>query len=324
MPARTLAILACALALGSCGYVGDPLPPALHIPQRVQDLRAVQLADRIVVEFTIPSLTTEGLPARRIGAPDLRIGASSTAFQLQVWAESAKPIHSDADRAGTVRVEVPVAEWIGKDIVIGVRARNRDRLSEWSNLETLKVVAPVVPPADVKAVSHQSGARVSWRGADPRPGIQFRIYRSEAQLPEEVVGNADSPEYVDSRATFGKSYSYRVQAVLNKALSEISPSVNLTPEDVFPPETPSGITPAAGINGIELTWKPAAAPDLKGYRVYRAEGNGDFSVLIDQIETPSFRDRQIRSGVKYRYHITSVDQADNESEHSSTIEVTAP
>jgi fibronectin type 3 domain-containing protein len=143
-------------------------------------------------------------------------------------------------------------------------------------------------------------------------------------VPEAMIGTAGKPEYVDSAATFGKSYSYRVQAILDKALSEISQAVSVTPEDVFAPEIPSGVTAAAGINGIELTWKPAAAPDLKGYRVYRAQGKGDFSVLVDQIETPSFRDRQITSGETYRYQITSVDQADNESEHSSTIEVTAP
>src|SRR5262245_40292522 len=137
MPARTLAILACAFALGGCGYIGDPLPPALHIPQRVQDLRAVQLADHIIVEFTVPSLTTEVLPATRIGVPDLRIGPSSTPFQVQAWAESAKPIEVDSDRAGAVRIEVRVREWVGKDVVVGVRARNRDRFSEWSNFETL-------------------------------------------------------------------------------------------------------------------------------------------------------------------------------------------
>ena len=38
-----------ALLYAGCGYVGDPQPPALHIPRRVTDLRAFQHAGQVIV-----------------------------------------------------------------------------------------------------------------------------------------------------------------------------------------------------------------------------------------------------------------------------------
>ena len=62
----------CLIAAG-CGYVGDPLPPALNIPERVRDLSVEEVGGKLIVSFTQPKLTTEALPVRELEAPDLRI-----------------------------------------------------------------------------------------------------------------------------------------------------------------------------------------------------------------------------------------------------------
>ena len=41
--------------------MGAPKPPALDIPTRITDLRAAEYGDKIVVQFTIGPLTTDGL-----------------------------------------------------------------------------------------------------------------------------------------------------------------------------------------------------------------------------------------------------------------------
>ena len=57
-----LGAAACAIVFVSgCAYVGDPKPPTLDIPQRVTDLRATEYGAKILVGFTLPPLTTEGL-----------------------------------------------------------------------------------------------------------------------------------------------------------------------------------------------------------------------------------------------------------------------
>jgi len=45
-------ILAGAAGFTGCGYIGEPLPPALNIPSRVTDLRAVEFGDKILAEWT--------------------------------------------------------------------------------------------------------------------------------------------------------------------------------------------------------------------------------------------------------------------------------
>jgi hypothetical protein len=70
-------LLLAAAALCGCGYIGDPLPPALNIPAPVTDLRAMQFGDDILIQFTPPQMTTENLPLSAIRRVELRIGAET-------------------------------------------------------------------------------------------------------------------------------------------------------------------------------------------------------------------------------------------------------
>src|SRR5690606_37136939 len=94
--------------------------------------------------------------------------------------------------------------------------------------------------------------------------------------------------------------------------------------DIFAPEPPAGLTAVAGLGSIELTWERSTAADLRGYRLYRASGAGEVSLLADAIDGPAYSDRQISPGTTYRFRVTAVDEAGNESEPSATIEVSAP
>ena len=77
-------------------------------------------------------------------------------------------------------------------------------------------------------------------------------------------------------------------------------------------------------NSIELTWGRDTEPDLAGYRIYRAEAGGEFKKVGETAEAPSYSDRQIEAGKKYRYKVSAFDTAGNESKQSAEIEVTTP
>lgn len=62
---RFWCLLSAALVSSGCGYIGEPLPPALHIPQPVVDLSAIERGSKIFVQFTLPSHTTENLEIRK-------------------------------------------------------------------------------------------------------------------------------------------------------------------------------------------------------------------------------------------------------------------
>src|SRR5204863_10184744 len=96
-------------------------------------------------------------------------------------------------------------------------------------------------------------------------------------------------------------------------------SAAVVPKDVFPPAAPANLQAIAGLNTIELTWERNTEPGLKNYRVYR-----DNQVLADAVDAPSFSDRQVTPGQKYRYVVTALDQAGNDSTRSREAELTAP
>ncbi|HJZ96915.1 MAG TPA: hypothetical protein VKE70_10450, partial [Candidatus Solibacter sp.] len=73
----------------------------------------------------------------------------------------------------------------------------------------------------------------------------------------------------------------------------------------------------AGPASNELSWDPNTEPDLAGYRVYRAIGGGQFEKLADLSPVPAYSDKAIQKGVEYRYAVTALDRAGNESQKST-------
>ena len=320
--ARFAAAAALAFSLASCGYIGDPLPPALNIADRIVDLRAVEYGDRIIVDFTIPPLTTEGLALTSPGEVDLRIGPGETPFDENRWSATARKTPASASAAGPVRVEFKVAPWIGKQVVIGVRLVNKKgRASGWSNMVPMNVVAPIAAPVNVAAEPAQQGARITWKSSEP----SFRIFRKGPEEREpRLIGNSNKPEFIDATAQLGLTYEYVIQAVRESAESELPQPVPVTPRDIFPPAPPAGLNAVAGVNSIELVWERNTETDLKGYRVYRAAAGGEFEVLAEFVDVPAYSDRQVDAGKRYRYTVSAIDVAGNESPKSSISEITAP
>ncbi len=319
--ARRLWILpaaACAL-LVSCGSIGEPLPPSPGIPEKVTDLAAFERGDKILIDFTGPVRTLDGVGLRRYREIDLRIGPAGGE-----WQKTAQRIDTGVTEPGHVHVEVPVKEWAGRDIQAGVRvAGPKGRFSDWSNLVTLKVIPPLAAPADVKAEAVANGVRLAWR-AEAGPGVEYRIFRRmEPEKESALAGSTDKPEFTDTSAQYGKTYVYTVQAARGEADSEMSQAVTITPVDKFPPAVPAGLAAVAALGGIQLSWTPNSEADLKGYYVYRAVDGGAFARIGELVTVPAFTDRNVQAGKRYGYAVSSVDQAGNESVQSAPVEATA-
>jgi hypothetical protein len=310
-----------ALMLSSCGYVGDPLPPALNIPERITDLRAVQRGDRILIDFTPPALTTEGLPVRKGGTIELRIGTAEQPFSVDAWAATAQTVEMQA----AAHAEAPAGPWYGRTVVVGVRVvTDQGRTSEWSNLLTLAVAQGLATPSNVRAVPHAKGVQVSWQ-SPPRDNVQFRVLRrSDDEKQPALVGTASGTEYIDAAVVLGKRYEYTVQAISGTSESDVAAAAAVTVADVSAPAAPTGLTVVPSLDSIALGWEGNAEPDLAHYRVYRAEAEGMLSLIAEKVETPAFSDKQIMSGKVYRYAVTAVDAAGNESEKTAPVQVTAP
>lgn len=316
---------AAALLMAGCGYVGDPMPPLANVPPQVTDLAALQRGNRIIVQFTVPTRTTEGHlipPPVRL---DLRAGPIEQ-FEENRWAAGARKIPPGAIAAGIARYEIPTDGWTGKEVIFGVRvSAGNGKESHWSNFVIVPVVAPPERPAGLTPVPTPQGLRLTWRGH----GTDFRVFRKTADVPYAAVATVQAAEWTDAAAEFGIPYTYAVQAIVKLgegrvAESELSEELSFTPRDIFPPASPKGLAASLAPNSIELNWERSPEEDLGGYRVYRAEGGGTLEKVADVSVVPSYSDRKVEHGKTYRYAITALDQAGNESSRSGSIEVVFP
>jgi hypothetical protein len=316
---------AAALLLAGCGYMGDPRPPLANIPPKVSDLAALQRGGRIIVQFTVPGKTTEGHPIPSPLSLDLRAGTADR-FEPNQWADAARHIPPGAITGGVARYEIPAADWTGKEVIFGVQTvAGNHKQSGWSNF----VVVPVVPPPDkpggvTPAITAQ-GVRLTWQAR----GTNFRILRKTDEGAYSPVGAVQTPEWTDTATEFGKRYTYLVQTIVKldnrkEAESDLSDEASIVPRDIFPPAAPKGLQGSTAPNSIELNWERNTEEDLNGYRIYRGEGSGTMEKIADVTAVPSYSDRKVEHGKSYRYAITAVDQAGNESPRSAPIEVAMP
>jgi hypothetical protein len=144
------------------------------------------------------------------------------------------------------------------------------------------------------------------------------------------IASTDTPSARDSDFEFNQTYVYVVRSAATAASaleSGDSTPVTVAPRDTFPPAAPLGLVAAplsgdtAGSAVVDLSWSISPENDVAGYRVYRSEGDGARGqpLVPDLIPTPAFRDTAVEGGHKYRYTVTAVDRAGNESAASPAV-----
>jgi hypothetical protein len=320
------------LLAAGCGYVGEPLPPALNIPEKIEDLRGVQRGDRILVSFTPRLTSTEQLVLKRLREIDLRIGEieKGKEFDLNRWAERARKIPAPSSKAETIEVEIPATEWRGKEMVIAVRAVGpTGRPSAWSNLLVMHAIEPLTPPPSLDAEPQPDGIQLRWDAGPPREGSSWRVWRAKGDGAEAALaGKTEQPSFKDAGVAFGERVTYAVQRVVQagplEAESEVSRAVTVTYDDVFAPAVPTGLTAIAGVNSVELSWERNPESDLKAYQVWRAEAGSEYERYGEPLAAPSLSDKKVESGKTYRYAVSAIDEKGNESKPCAPVEIVAP
>ena len=320
---------------------GEPLPPLLEIPARIEDLAASQVGAQLVLTWSRPRLTTEGTTPQRLD----RIEIYAT-----FYADGEQPADVPSDQLAVVPVQgVPDTQdrmrhtielatlRLPQRAVIAVKAVNdRGRDAGFSNVVTLPIVDLPQPPANLQGEVTERAVRLSWRPAErsafggATPSIDgYEIFRREAGTPEPgvMIGEAQSTEYADTSFAFEQTYVYAVRAFVRRdgatAVTPFSAPAEIAVLDTFPPAAPEDLRVVAGPGGIEISWNPNEEDDLAGYHVYRSEGGEFERVSAEALRIPAFRDQTARPEARYRYHVRATDRKGNESRPSEPVEVTA-
>lgn len=298
-----------AAVLSGCGYVGPPMPPTLDIPVTIADFRAWEYGDNIELEFTLPNTTTENLPLTNVRALELRAGEDPAQSQI---------ILLPVSKPGPVTARISARNWIGKSIVLAVRAVGpKGKPSAWSNPVSLAVISPLAAPSAPKLENVSRGVELAWTGEGPH----YRIFRAEGDGQPQALADSDQTRYLDESTTYGTQYRYMVQAIAGaNQWSLLSPPAEITPEDKFPPAVPEGLSAVATPASIELAWTRNTETDFQGYNIYRSVDNGPFDKIASRIDAPAFSDTKIEPGKTYRYTVSAVDLTGNESAQSAPAE----
>ena len=209
--------------------------------------------------------------------------------------------------------------------VVSVR-RNKER-SPLSNIVSLKPDIAPEAPVFLEPIVSEGRICLDWTAPEknvlqqPVEVAGYKVYRRPLSQEEydqplnatPVVGTS----YVDTGAPYGVPLAYTVRAVLAKNPKvEGLPADELAIEyrDIYPPPAPTRLDALSEATLVRLLWDPVDAPDLAGYVVYRAEGNGPFERLTkDPVTDPFFNDEAAKPGKRYRYVVRSIDRAGNQS-----------
>ena len=289
----------------------------------------MEFGDQVLVQFTVPELTTDGIMQKRVRGVELYAGPAGQPFNREQWMASARRVPFDVMAPGPVEKEFPVAtEWFGQAILIAGRIIGETgRASDWGGNEILTVERPLAAPAGFQAAPSPSGVALRWTGSGPR----YRVLRSLPDSPAEAeralvpIGETDMATYVDANAVYGMHYRYMVVAMADEKHQSLpSEAASITPMDIFPPAVPIDVMARPGPQSVDLVWTRNMEEDFQGYNVRRSVGTGPFELIAPLLVPPAYVDRAVESGKQYRYTVTAVDMLGNESAQSAPVTAVVP
>jgi hypothetical protein len=291
---------------------------------RVADLTSVQRGSKIYVQFTVPVITTEGLPIK--GRPDieLRMGPMpADGFTWQKWEKASERVPDSAIRieSSIASTQIDASKFYGRPVLVAVRVHGpHGQDIGWSRPETLELVAALPVPEGLTPADAPDAVRLDWHAAAP----EFRVFRKASEdTAFRQIGMSDKPSYSDTTIEYGKTYEYLVQSVekSGEKYAESEPSVGVTfkPADKFPPAVPVGLTAIPASRNIELVWDRNTERDLASYQVYR-----DGKKIAEGLTAPAYSDKDVKQGVRYRYQVLAMDTAGNTSELCAPVETAIP
>ena len=350
---------ATALAVGlagvsGCGTPGAPLPPSLHLPDRVADLTAVRAGDEVSLAWTMPTKDTDKL---------LQQENMEAAICRQVEGGACEAVKTEAalkpGAACTYTDKLPPELTSGQPRALRyfVELKNRNgRSAGLSNVGLTLAGESPAPVTGLRAEVHKRGMVLLWTpGATGAVRLRRTLLTPLKEKPKEgllvpppepveqnllVETGAQKGRAIDEDIRWGETYEYRAQRVIRATVdrevleldSAYSEPVRVEAKDVFPPAVPAGLAAVATVpeNGaqaaIDLSWEPGTEDDLAGYVVYRREDGEAWERIspAGPVAGPAFHDDRVQPGHTYHYAVSAVSQDGHESTRSAEAQETVP
>lgn len=206
-----------------------------------------------------------------------------------------------------------------------VQAVNKKGASEMVEKVIGSILIEPSRPADIDAIFKNGKVFLTWSEPETNGGSEITSYgvmRSTdngSTWDPVAVLDEDARIFVDEDIYSGSDYSYYVEAVNSRGVSDWSDIISITPTDV------PGIPTIIGViheKGIEITWRRSedGGSPIIYYIIERSLNDGPFEeiarVLGDEV---NYIDFNIDDGISYSYRITAVNSNGNSDVSGSSM-----
>jgi hypothetical protein len=250
VPKSALTIIIGASVLG-CGSPGVPTARHPIVPVPITTLRARQVDDTVLLDFTLPSTFTDQQPLPEMPSVAIyrRRAAQTTPSASKRLPKNAKagqlvdsiPANSLPQYQKNGGIEFPdklnpseLSDASGNQLVYTVRTSiATSKESPDSNPAALRVYPPPAPARDLRAMLTETALVLDWSapqqpGSTPAKPIDFHVYRAEVDpemaeaalsdasqakliAPPVLLAQTTEPQYRDMSFQFGHTYLYTVR-----------------------------------------------------------------------------------------------------------------
>jgi chitodextrinase len=270
-----------------------------------------------------PDFMPPSAPGGLTGAPVAT--PLSVALSWGASTDDTGPVSYRVYRNGTLVATIAETQWTDPGVAGGTTytysVRAIDAAGNLGDAASATVAVDFTPPsapASLTAVWAGGPSRVelSWPAASDDLGVvAYEVSRDGTAL-----GTTPTTAFTDSAVSPATTYSYAVVAIdAGGNRSDPVSAAVMTPADTAAPSAPSGLTAKAATSPrrVKLSWS-ASTDDVAvtGYRVYRDGAE------LATVGVASYTDTAVAKSKTYRYAVSALDAAGNESALSSTVKVT--
>ncbi|MGH0601739.1 lytic polysaccharide monooxygenase [Bacillus mycoides] len=191
------------------------------------------------------------------------------------------------------------------------------------NNEKPDTEAPTQPSGLQVVKATSNSVELNWKPATDNVGVkEYQVLRNG-----EVINTVAGTSLVDKKLSPNTDYTYTVKAVdavgnISKESEALVIKTTVEKPDTEAPTQPKGLhSMGTTANTVDLMWSPSEDNiDVDHYIVYREIAG--VTKKIGTVNTTSFMDKNLQANTTYKYAVSAVDTAGNESIKSDILTVT--
>ena len=264
-----------------------------------------------------PAAPTVTMTYSDSGKPKLTWNAVSGATSYRVFRSESRGTGYSLLGTTTATSYVNTGAAVGKTYYYRVKAVNSVGTSGYSNIVSgkAKTAAPAAPSVTI-GNSSTGKPQLTWKAVSG--AVKYEVYRSTRQNSGySLLGTTTSTSYVNTGASTGTTYYYRVKAVNRNGMASGYSNIVSGKAKAAAPAAPSVTAGNSSTGKPRLTWK--AVSGAVSYRIYRSESRGTGYSLLGTTSSTSYVNTGAAVGKTYYYRVKAVNRDGMASGYSNIV-----